>query len=241
MDYLKRHIIVYTQWDEEQEREVIDYISLSQQAEEFRRSATVSLGSKDNSTTSKRSVVKARANKLRPETRNIDDESIMIDHNLSFPQTENSIQPVNRSANFYSLEQLPADQNFNGLARQTVAINKQVFDVILKGKNEQSNRSRIPLPRGAEDAEFVKIEIIDPARQRAVAQLSLGILACHKLLSLDSSKDKNLRNSNSLSIQQIMQGQASKHDQSQLDALKTNCKYSKNKHTWDNILKHVTF
>ena len=75
--FLSRHMLVYTRWDAEQERELIDYVSITQQADEFRRSATMSLSSKDSSI-SKRNMVKARAGKFRDSHRNIDDDSINI-------------------------------------------------------------------------------------------------------------------------------------------------------------------
>jgi len=72
--YLTRHLVVYTRWDCELESELIDYVSLTKQADEFSRSVTVSLSSKESSI-SKRSVVKSRAGKLKVSHRDSNDDS----------------------------------------------------------------------------------------------------------------------------------------------------------------------
>ena len=38
-DYLQRHLLVYTKWDEEREYEMIDYISLAKIPDDFSRSS----------------------------------------------------------------------------------------------------------------------------------------------------------------------------------------------------------
>ena len=43
MTYIQRHMVVYTSWDQVQERESIDYISLSQKADDYQRAASLSL------------------------------------------------------------------------------------------------------------------------------------------------------------------------------------------------------
>ena len=54
--FLSSHLIVYTKFDEDKDKYMIDYVALSQQSEQYRRSATMTLtgGDRDNSLASKK-------------------------------------------------------------------------------------------------------------------------------------------------------------------------------------------
>ena len=76
--FLERHLLVYTKWDEDQERELIDYVALTQRPDEYRNSNTISLSS-NQSNVSKRDVVKARAGRFRPNNK----DSLDFSHNYA--------------------------------------------------------------------------------------------------------------------------------------------------------------
>ena len=67
LDFLKKHLLVYSKWDSEKECEVIDYIALAKIPEEHMRSQTMSLAPRDNSrdNVSKKNLIKSRANARR--------------------------------------------------------------------------------------------------------------------------------------------------------------------------------
>mmetsp|Transcript_29727 Transcript_29727/g.39524 ORF Transcript_29727/g.39524 Transcript_29727/m.39524 type:complete len:98 (-) Transcript_29727:1296-1589(-) len=80
-EYLVRHLLIYSCWDSENEREVIDYVSLGKLPEEYMRSATMSLASKESSIT-KKNLIKSRAGKLRVSSH--DESDMEIQENYSF-------------------------------------------------------------------------------------------------------------------------------------------------------------
>lgn len=191
--YLEKHLLIYTRWDSDHEREYIDYIALTQRPEEYRRSATVSLSSKD-SITSKRNVIKARAGKLKVSHRDDNNASIELNQNMSF--VSQSLQNSSRMPQFESEQRV--DASWEELTRSIVTNEGRRLLVHLYGKKE--DKSRIPLLKGRCYTEYMKILVVEPSSSMNVASVNLSVQQSYRILMLDSAQDLQIHKSAFLSI-----------------------------------------